>query len=1111
MLEYAEYVRKGFDILLPEMSEYIAKTLEKEFGSSWKVQASSQIDGSDNFDILNCLRLIDRFWGTVFRKYLPRDRRSWANELMGCRNKVSHYDVKGISQAEAERALDTMSLLCNEFNTEKAEKIRELLRELRYGDAGGSGAAHANGGASSSESPLISRKKISILPGMELPSWRDVVEPHPDVSKGEYSKAEFAADLALVAQGLGSLEYRDPVEFFARTYVTTGMKGLLIQALKRFNGLDGDPVLQLKTAFGGGKTHSLLALYHMAKMGCDGISLDRTPSLKEVVKEAGGAKLPKAHVAVIVGTALDPATSKRPQYLRGITINTVWGEIAAQLAVATDNLGLYDIVKESDKAGMSPGSDALRRLFDECGSCLILMDELVAYARKLYEAKKAVPAGTFENFLSFVQEITEAASASKSSMVVASIPESEDEIGGEGGREALVKIEHTFGRKESVWKPVEANEGFEIVRRRLFLDCKKTEERDKVCAAFSQMYLDNAEYFPTEAKEVDYRERMVSCYPIHPEFFDRLYLDWATLDKFQRTRGVLRLMASVIHELWISGDPSAMIMPGSLPLDKSSVKNELARHLSGAWNTIIDGEVDGRKSTPFQIDKEDSRYTGNKAACRVARTIMLGSAPTVQAQRTRGLKKENIRLGVVQPGENIPVFNDVLNTLRGKLSYLYSDSSDSRFWYDVRPTLRKLAQDRVTQLGADVAEEEIRSRLQKWRKEPPLLGIHIVQGASGDVPDEQTARLVVLAPQMGYDSSDEKSPALKSAEEILANRGSSSRDYRNTLIFLAPDYKRLNELFAVVYELLAWRWIKKERDSLNLDADQNKETDANISRCDKAVDARLKEVYRWLLSPRKERDGDGKKTIWEVEMLSASDASVVKQVVARAREKDLIVENWSAKLLRMELDELLWKGVDHIQVEKLWRDLTTYCYLPRLSSFDVLQSAILDGVTTGEWALASSFNETLYSNIRYKEIVSQVLPSDYLVKPVPALEQLNKERKGEGGKGEPIEPKSSSSGSEKEGEQDGEGKGREPRKEPEPEKKKSFFMSCNLDNVRTWRDLENYQENIVKILSSVENCQVTLTLEVQADAPDGFPQDVVRDVSENCRVLKVSQFDFNGS
>lgn len=188
------------------------------------------------------------------------------------------------------------------------------------------------------------------------------------------------------------------------------------------------------------------------------------------------------------------------------------------------------------------------------------MDELVAYGRKIY-GQTGLPAGCFENFISFIQELTEAARASKSSLVVASIPESSIEIGGDAGQKVLEVIEHTFGRMESIWKPVAANEGFEVVRRRLFLNCKNPQARDMICKTFSDMYNDNPTDFPVEAREVDYRERMAACYPIHPEVFDRLYEDWAALEHFQRTRGVLRLMAAVIHELWMNNDQSLLIQP----------------------------------------------------------------------------------------------------------------------------------------------------------------------------------------------------------------------------------------------------------------------------------------------------------------------------------------------------------------------------------------------------------------------------------------------------------------------------------------------------------------------------------------------------------------------
>ena len=713
-----EQIQDGFRVLLFALSDYVCREIKQEFGANWWTKGVLDVLYEDqkrdlphsgdwsklvkSLDILNCLTLLaDVHWQKVFRKKLSIDHRTWAIELKGVRNRLAHLGGEDFTDDDTWRALDTMSRLCDQIDSNRTEEIRVLLRTFRYGSASGSTTVTET--TSAPELTTSEIRNLGILdatPISGLPCWRDVIEPHPDVALGRYKNAEFAADLAQVARGEGAYEYRDPVEFFARTYVTEGMTGLLEQSVRRVCGKDGEPVIQLKTAFGGGKTHSMLALYHMMR---GRVSVDKIPNVKPVLQRAGASALPKANVAVLVGTALDPTKAKRPQNMPGITINTLWGEMAAQLADSANNPKLYDYVKEADKKGVSPGSEALKNLFDACAPCLVLMDELVAYARKLYGAK-GLPAGTFENFISFIQEVTEAAKASKNSLVVASIPESDIEIGGDAGKIALETIEHTFGRMESIWKPVAANEGFEVVRRRLFIDCKNSDGRDAVCAKFSQMYNENQSDFPMEAREVEYRDRLASCYPIHPEVFDRLYEDWATLELFQRTRGVLRLMAAVIHELWMGNDAGLMILPGSIPLDAPNVRNELTRHLSEGWNAVVDREVDGRNSIPYQKDQSIQRYGGKLAARRVARTVMLGSAPTVRGQTVRGIEASRIRLGVVQPGENIAIFNDALSSLENSLAYLFTNPSGDRFWYDTRPTLRKTVEDRATQVAASDVE-----------------------------------------------------------------------------------------------------------------------------------------------------------------------------------------------------------------------------------------------------------------------------------------------------------------------------------------------------------------------------------------------------------------------
>lgn len=1123
-------ISKGFRILLNGLTPYMAREFINEFGDNWWQEAVIDVlydeqkrdlpssgewaDLVESLDIARSLLLFDLHWQRVFRKKLPIDYRTWAKELVGVRNRLAHLGSDDFSDDDTWRALDTMSRLLDQIDVDGAEEVRSILRAFRYGTSDGS-TSITNGSG-----PVISTKSkrnlgiLSNMPISGLPSWRDVIEPHPDVAQGRYKNAEFAADLAQVARGEGAYEYRDPVEFFARTYVTEGMAGLLEQSLRRITGRNGEPVIQLKTAFGGGKTHSMLALYHLLR---GRITLDKIPNVRHVLEKAELIDLPRANVAVLVGTALDPTKAKRPGNMPGITINTLWGEMAAQLAESAGDLNLYDYVREADKKCVSPGSETLKNLFDACAPCLILMDEIVAYARKLYGAKN-LPAGTYDNFITFIQEVTEAARASKNSIVVASIPESVIEIGGEAGEQALESIEHTFGRMEAIWKPVTANEGFEVVRRRLFLDCKDIDRRNEVCARFSQMYIENQNDFPMEAREVEYRERMISCYPIHPEIFDRLYEDWATLERFQRTRGVLRLMAAVIHELWMGNDAGFMIMPGSIPLDIPTVRDELTRHIPEGWNALVDREVDGRNSIPYQKDQSNPRYGGRLVSRRVARTVMLGSAPSVRDQTVRGIEASRIRLGVVQPGENIANFNDALNTLTSSLAYLYTNPSNDRYWYDTRPTLRKTVEDRATQVAPSDVEYEIEIRLRSLRREQPFSGVHICPSSSLDIPDEQTARLVILAPASEYKATNKANEAMAMVTDILNNRGNSPRIYRNMLAFVAPEQDSMNSLKQTVRRYLAWQSIKEDSEDLNLDAAQNRETDNNLMRIDRTVDDQIKEAYCWLLVPYIDKSEDIKTIIWDAIRISGGTDSIVAKAAKKMLQNEQIITTWAPMLLLMELDNLLWKESDHISIKQLWEFLCTYCYLPRLANEAVLLEAIQRGINTDEYfAYAAGFNEARYVDLKFNRYVGIIESSGYLVKTSVAEKQMAEEAVKRQAEAQlqndtatlyPLSDENSVFETTTITDGGARLKGGEETTVSQPGNRR-FFMSAQLDTTRIGRDVQRLVEEVISHLSSIEVANVELSLELNVTSPDSMPQQIVRTVTENCRTLGVKTFGFD--
>ena len=989
---------------------------------------------------------------------------------------------------------------------------------------------------------------LAAVPRQGLRPWREVAIPHPDVAAGRYRQAEFAADLSQVARGRAEAEYQDPIEFFARTYLTEGMRGLMVQALRRIGGQGGEPVIQLKTAFGGGKTHSLLALYHLLRGRAPLASLRGAP---ELLAEAGSGlgpppePPPPARVAVVVGTAVNPTRERRPPNLPGITIRTLWGEIAAQLAEQAGDPALYDRVRAADRRGVPPGSDALRELFDACGPCLLLIDELVAYARKIHGVP-GLPSGSFDAVQTFIQELTEAVRASRDSVLVATIPESDIEIGGEAGRETLARIEHTFGRMEAIWKPVGSEEGFEVVRRRLFLPIADAEPaRDDTCRAFGALYRETLGDFPPECREARYAERLKACYPIHPEVFERLYNDWATLERFQRTRGVLRLMAAVIHDLWSRNDASLLILPGSVGLDAPAVRDELTRYLPEGWTPVLEGDVDGRNSRPFRIDAESPRFGQTVAARRVARAIFLGSAPHVVQQQVRGVEDVRIRLGAVQPGEQVAVFNDALSQLSDRLTYLYRQ--DRRYWYDTRPNLRRTVSERAQQLAEDEVEREVERRLREATRRGDrggFRGVHPCPAASSDVPDEAAVRLVLLAPGAAHADGDTGSAALTAARDLLADRGSSPRRRQNMLAFLAPDREAVEGLAQEARRFLAWKSVVRDREALNLDTHQRREAAGGEKASDGTMRLRLNEAWRWLLVPVQHvlPDGVGG-LVWEAMPLAGGADALAVRAWERMRSSEHVIPEWSPALLAMEMERWFWRGRPHVPVKQVWDAMCAYCYLPRLRDESVFTASIRAGVASGD---SFGYAASVSAQGRYEGLIFGV-PVDaaagvyvdaesVLVRPEAARAQLEAERRrsaaagmeagagaatlagtpaggAEGESGQPLRADGTGSGV---GTGSGIGTGAGTRSggakldtgiaEPRPPRR--FFGTVRLDPDRAGRDMGTVAEEVLQHLTTLPGAEVEVSVEISAKVPDGVSRTVRRIVEENCRTLRFRAHGF---
>jgi hypothetical protein len=819
---------------------------------------------------------------------------------------------------------------------------------------------------------------------------------------------------------------------------------------------------------------------------------------------------------VIAPQSTGPASS-------GATVvRTLWGEIAWQLG-GKDG---YKLVKEDDERATNPG-DSLKELFNKFSPCLVLIDEWVAYARQLHGTAD-LPAGTFETQFTFAQALSEAAKAAKQTLLVVSIPASESphqkesrgvtdiEVGGDRGREALDRLKNAVGRVEASWRPASPDEGFEIVRRRLFqpLSGEQFVSRDAVARAFVDLYGAQQQEFPIECREADYERRVKMAYPIHPELFDRLYNDWSTLDKFQRTRGVLRLMAAVIHSLWERQDSNLLILPGTVPVDDPIVQFELTRYLEDQWVPVIEKDVDGSNSLPLGLDRDNPNLGRYSAARRVARTIYMGSAPTMRASH-RGIDERQVKLGCVQPGEAVATFGDGLRRLTDSATYLYVDGK--RYWYSTQPTVTRLADDRAAQLADDQVNDEIVRRLRKEaNSRADFAKVHACV-PSGDVPDDtKEARLVVLGPEFAHANKDDKSAARREAAAILESRGSTPRTYKNTLVFLAGDANRIRELEQAVRQLLAWSSIWDDRVSLNLDQFQTRQADTKKKSADEAVDLRIGEAYQWLLVPG-QPDPKGDVT-WTDLKLQGQDGLAARAAKKLKNEESLLVQMGGVRL-RTELDRVpLWAG-RHVSIKQLTEYMARYLYLPRLKDEQVLLAAIQEGVASLAWqtdtfAYAEGWDESRKRYLGLRAVsAGRVVVDDrsLLVKPEAAVEQFSAEEQASA-QGTPLAP-SAGVGASPSPITSGTSGAAAKAVGPVPVAKKlsRFHATVLVDPLRLGRDAARIAEEVVQHLTGQVGSRVEITIEISADLADGASEKVVRDVTENCRTLKFTDFGFEES
>ncbi|XKH53104.1 DUF499 domain-containing protein [Citricoccus nitrophenolicus] len=1140
-LSNRDRIGRMLEILAPALNDFIASVIDPHLaqGQSWvslveardvkKGITGKVYDANDPQVQLrmlteNIAHQVKTGW-YPFTDILSRTQQSYASELVGVRKDWAHN--KAFSNDDAYRALDTAERLLASLGAgDSGTKVAQIRTDLRRVTA-------------DQDDKRTLRKAASENPTAEgVRSWREVLPPHQDVANGNFKASEFAADLFKVSSGQESgQDYADPVEFFRRTYLTDGLRDLMGAAVDRLTGdANASPVVNLQTNFGGGKTHSMLSLWHLAGGTPSG---DYPQEVQELLSEHGFDRLDDQEInrVAIVGNHFAPTGEQKPD---GTFIRTIWGELAWQLGGAEG----YAMVADADRASTPPGA-SLHRLLETYSPAVILIDEWVAYARSLYGVNADDPritGGTFENQFGFAQSLTEAAKGTPGVILAISIPASDtgtaeaqvadavghfEEVGGSHGMEALKRLQNVVRRVAEPWRPASSGEAYNIVRQRLFItpDAEALASIRETARAFSDFYNKNSTDFPRESGSPEYEKRIRETYPIHPELFDRLYEDWSSLERFQRTRGVLRLMNAVVYALWAGDDTGPLILPSSLPLSTHGVNTEIAQYLPDSWKAVIDADVDGAQSEPAKIDTARPQFGKRSLTKRLARTVFFGSVPTIGSAH-KGIETSRVFLGTAIPGDRTGDFHASLNALGDRATYYYS--GQGKHWYDLRANITRSAKDQAERLHEEDVWAHVIDLLRAESRLPgDFAGMHICPVSDADIPDTDEVRLVVLHPKFSHRSRRGVAPASTAVDEairILEHRGTANRAHRNMLVFAAADEGRLEELEMAVRDFLGWSHVLNGAD-LDLTDNQKTQAKEKLRRAGETVDLRLRNTYQWVLHPRQVDP----RQPWSIAESKADSqkTGLATRVSHRLTTDGDLATAHSITAVRMAIDKVpaLW-GTGHVSVFKLWESYADYTYMPRLTGIQVL----LDGLTHSTTmslgldglALAEAWDE---SSQRY---LGLWLPTDptpphptkewLVVQPDRAHRQRERDEEGERRRRETTRP----------GEEGEPTTGTGPIGGPTPGRPSvgtggtgstdiggattgpvygRFFGATELDAASYTLEFGQVANEVIEHLQRA-GATLSIRVEVEAELGPGFPEGTRRTVSENASTLKFTQSGF---
>lgn len=940
-----ESLFKAFGLFIEAFRPYIVSLLMEEEGDKWpaKFVEVLSIDQKEkwNMGLRNgstpetlidfhhlksfAIRNKDLLKNDFGKKF--GDTPNWLGEIAQVRHDVAHFN--SIDEDEATKAWIHMKTIA------KAIGMPELEEELKK---------------IQNNTVIKSVEKMEVVVTQTghsgtLKPWFLVTQPHFDIKQGRLDESVFAANLAEVALGNGREIYKDPNTFFSKTYFTAGLKSVAKTVIKGLNGNEDaeNRVISLQTGFGGGKTHTLISIYHLCNWGKNA---SNSPFTKDLLSYTGNPEFEKANIAVFTNTTNDVANGRMTE--DGILIQTVWGEIAYQLGGKEG----YEIVRKNDEQLIAPAG-IFRKVLQKYAPSLILIDELADYCVKA-AARKTGNTSLADQTISFMQEFTEAVAGTDNCVAIITLPASVQEVANSPEAASILSsLQSRVSRVGADTQPVAEDEIYEVIRRRLFEDIGDMVYIEKVASEYVALYEQHWTELPNNATKNEYKQKIIQSYPFHPELIDIFKIKWASNNNFQRTRGVLRLLAAIVSDLWKRQQslPGANILihSGNVYLPNlDTVTSQLKKLYGNGYESVISADIAGASANAFKIDSNKTEYGQYYLTQSIATVILLNSFGSEGSNR--GLSIQELKLHLLAPSSfNHNSINGALSDLENTAYYLYSaqtGNAGKRYWFHVKPNISML----INQGKQDVKQEDIYAEVLKRLKEKTNSKIHlfnVLVDPSEDIPEQVKPTLVILHPKYTASAEGPNSKARVLIEKIATKKGNSERIYRNTILFLVASDGASGKLQSDIRDYLACQKIASDYSS-TLEREQKEDLKKRMDDAGKNTDSALVTTFATI---SKFSVKNSCQSIQLKQFKDNIENQVNTNIIEILKEEEWLLERVGINLLRN--NNLLPTIDTPIKVRDIYETFLRFDDKPMITGPEAVAFSLLRFCETNEFCIAS--------------------------------------------------------------------------------------------------------------------------------------------------------------